>query len=318
MYKLFFVFTFLALNLGMNAQNVIENLKKNPNISWHQTAVISFHTELGQAAKAIQLSKDSRKNVVIKHQMPRRLDRRFQDFGYHKFASKMMTEAFWGQAQNKCYADPQLSQLISVEELNKKLAVIDTMIIFDQETGEEIVHVHQTTKGANHISHFKLFVCYAYNSKTENFEVYPISIAPVDGSFNSLGELISEEEMFWIPVNLQQKINPNQKNLEWIQWQEMGCYFKDTEGLAKVGMRQLANLPAKVKARQAKTEAAMRYGEAISPERLKLLQKLKAKDIQGLYFSYLLAWDKKKEQLIMEIEGHAPLAHNGPIYFIQK
>ena len=315
MYKLFFVFTFLALNLEMNAQNVIESLKKNPNISWHQTAIISFHTELGR--ENMQLSGKSRKNVVVKHQMPTVLTSRHQDYGYHSFSSKIMNEAVWTNAKNKCYADPQLSKLLTVDELQKKLATVDTVVMFDPETLQEVVHIQPTSLHSGHITHFKLFVCYAYNSKTEKFEVHPISIAAVKGTFNHLGELQEEREAFWMPVRAKSKIDPYHKDIEWLQWQELSYQLDSPKELSKVAMQQLKTLPAKIKADEVKTQANMQYGEAISPARLKQLEKVKAEDIKGLYFSYFLAWDAKKQEVIMQIEGAGPTAPTGLLYFVQ-
>jgi len=321
MYKLLLTALFCASFAQSYAQDILNKIKQNPDISWAQTTILEFDTKVGY--QNMKLSGGMSQNLVVKHQMPLSLKNSYEDFSFHSFAGKIATKDFWGQAKNKCYKDPQLQHLLSPDQIGKKIATIDTVITFDPKDFKEIVELVPTTYGNSHITHFKLFLCYAYNSKSKQLEIYPISMAPIVGRFDAKGQLAEEVETFWIPVESSKQLDPKQEAINWIQKQQLSWTFKGNEGqslvkkqtVAEAIMDQVEELTKMAKAKKAYTKYPLFYGEPLDAASIKNLKAKQAEDIKGIFFSYVLAWDAQQQKAIFQIEGSGPFAKR-PLYYL--
>lgn len=68
MYKLLLTALFCASFAQTYAQEILNKIKQNPDISWAQTTTLEFHTKVGY--QNMKLSGGMSQNLVVKHQMP--------------------------------------------------------------------------------------------------------------------------------------------------------------------------------------------------------------------------------------------------------
>lgn len=325
MYKLLLTALFCASFAQSYGQDILNKIKQNPDISWAQTTILEFDTDIKCRRRYKQLSGDHYLNLVIKHQMPLQLEVNPEESEYHNFADKIANKEFWSKAKNKCYLDPNLQQLLTAEQIAKKNAVTDTLITFDPEDFSEIVEPIHGTYKHYHISHFKLFLCYAYNSKSQKLEVYPISLAPIVGRFSDEGKLIREKVAFWIPVQTTKKIDAQNANLNWIQKQNLSWRFNYTSGeklvekqsIASLISSQIKNLDKIAQTQSVYNSPPILDGKLITTEEIKSFQTKQLPNIKGIFFSYILAWDAQQQKAIIQIEGCSPMSR-GCLYFIAE
>jgi hypothetical protein len=94
----------------------------------------------------------------------------------------------------------------------------DTIITFDSETYEEIIQVVINKIEIDKIQVFRLKQILHYNSKTHQFGVSAVAIAPISNRYNKKTGTHTSTPIFWMPVKETLKaLDLNSSSLDWVK-----------------------------------------------------------------------------------------------------
>ena len=112
-----------------------------------------------------------------------------------------------------CYADADLQNKLSAEQLKANLTQTDTIILFDPETYEEIIQAVENECSFSDIKYYRTKNLIYYDSKDFNLKMITTAVAPV--KVNTYKDKVtSKEVLFWMDVNAVVEL-PSLSSVNW-------------------------------------------------------------------------------------------------------
>jgi hypothetical protein len=314
----------------LNAQ--YDEIKNDPNIVWAQE-VYSYCTpniEEHITALSDTLIKNNYANTLKTVNSEGFLNFSMLDVDYHKFAFKI----FKSLKENniKVYKDPFLTKALSKTEL-ENLKRIDSIIVFNPDTDEDELLLQVSNWEANQVLYYKLRQLIYYDRVEDLVKSKPIAIALVVKDRTKLIEL------FWLPIDSKQEISILDKDLNWIKrlsyrvsiqkkyppvkkkytlpkvWEKTYAHMEklDTTKVYFSAESPFLNYKSPLEDVIALTIRAFAMERIIgfdeSEEEIRTLDyyEVHFKDITNIQLIQDWAWDEKKNKVIINYVGYAPV-----------
>lgn len=96
-----------------------------------------------------------------------------------------------------CYADPGLTQLLSVDDIGKMITITDTVVTFDPATFEEQVLIVRNEMDLTSIEQLRVNQVIYFDKNTQDFETRIIAVAPLVNYSNDA----QAQPLFWIKMD---------------------------------------------------------------------------------------------------------------------
>ncbi|MGH1339386.1 MAG: hypothetical protein ACRBFS_24920 [Aureispira sp.] len=231
---------------------------------------------------------------------------------------------------------------------------VDTLIVFDPETFEEIVLVLDVLK-EEYIKVFKVKQLLYYNSKTKQLGALPVAIAPMLTMVSSKGSVKEHRPIFWMgiqdmqtPFNqtndayhyaIRMARNISEEDMKLIKGE--GSLVDLTIDMIEDGKQHAQDVefyhPMGDLQRMTATDV-LNFGKSLDTisvfdpevfgERIEVVGgQFRAKEVRSIRLVQDWAWNRKEQQLYIRLVAYAPIRHpydgigekaNYPPYFYKK
>jgi hypothetical protein len=237
------------------------------------------------------------------------------------------------------YKDADLEEKLNYEAYQKIIhqEVSETNIHSDPETFEQIISVVKSELNASHIEQFRLKQILSYNAKTNQLNITPIAIAPLQ----SINKFITREEvaLFWMPIKEAfQIINLDHSSINWAKRFHKDIFsdsiqiIKGTEDLSNIFMAMIVKYRANSSTAEVYQIEEDKQLVVLTPETIKkiglvedivvtfdpktyeeiitiLNNDFTAKDLKKIRITQDWVWDDKTQAMQVRVVGFSPMTY---------
>jgi hypothetical protein len=255
------------------------------------------------------------------------------------------------------YKDDALTEKLSYKAYQEIInqEIFETKIFMEPETYREIVEVVKSKLNASNVEQFRLKQILSYNAKTNQLNISPIAIAPLQ----SINEFVSRQEkvLFWMPIKEAfETINLDNASINWAKRFDKGIFtdsiktLKGTKNLSDIFIEMIVEYKSNSSTTKMyqiegnyrqlvvlKPETVAKLGEhkdtvvSISPvtyeEIIQIVEyDFGAKDLKKIRITQDWVWDDKTQAMQIRVLAFSPIAYmpdyNGnyrytPYYYIK-
>jgi len=319
----------------------VDQLLADPDITWVGVVYVDYHP-----------------NVTIIDPEDEEIKKRHETIGYNAidilkikrqvsndqlgFIPTLLSEKIL-QLNSKTlniYKDADLKEKLSKKAYQEIIQqeVTEMNITFDPETFEQIIAVVKVKLNVRHIEQFRIKQILSYNAKTNQLNISPIAIAPLQ-SINP-PKSFQEKALFWMPIKeVSQIIDLDNSSINWAKRFHKDIssdsihIIKGTENLSTIFIAMIVKYRANPSTAEVyQIEGDNKQLEALKPEVIEKLGIKKdivvtfdpktfeeiitvvnndftAKDLKKIRITQDWVWDDKTQVMQVRVVGFSPMTY---------
>jgi hypothetical protein len=288
-------------------QNVNE-LLANPDITWVGEVYVDYLPNVNLTDPENPQIKDRHETMDYNAIDILKVQRHLSDHQLGSIPDLLSQKIFHLNSETlNIYKEADLKEKLSNEAYQKIIhqEVSKIHMYSDPETYEQIIDVIKSELDASHIEQFRLKQVLSYNVKTNQLNITPIAIAPLQ----SINKFIAREEvpLFWMPIKEAFKtIDLDNASIDWAKRFDKGLFsdsiktLKGTQDLSNVFMEMIAGYRANSSAtKMYQIEGDNKQLVALKPEAIKKL---------GIEEDIVVSFDPETFEEIIQVVDNSPTA----------
>lgn len=337
----------------------IDKLLANPDITWVGEVYVDYHPHINILAPESEDSKNQHETIDYNAIEILKIKKQVSDDQLSPLPTLLSSKIFELNSKNfNLYKEADLKEKLSYKAYQEIIQqeVDEVKITFDPETYEQLIQVIKIPLNTSHIKQFRLKQVLSYNSKTNELNITPIALAPLQ-SINKFGSL-PEKALFWMPIKEAfTTINLDHASIDWAKRFNKNISsdsiktIKGTNNLSNLFIDMMTGYrtsPSTTKMYQIKhdhdqlipfepsfiqnigigLDTVISFNRETFEEMIEIVDiRLAAKDLPKIRITQDWAWDNKTQRMQIRVVGFAPIIYkadrNGnysytPFYYIRS